>query len=135
MTFVGATPLPLGREVMPFSDFPAEHQARIAAAVEQNRPPSPWLHLGVATIPSRAWYEWHWHRGIDPEKKRPRLPTGLRERVIARDGLVCGLCSGPVELDDVHIDHIIPWSLGGRDELSNLQVAHSACNLRKGARV
>jgi 5-methylcytosine-specific restriction endonuclease McrA len=35
---------------------------------------------------------------------------------------------------DVHIDHIVPYSLGGPDELYNLQVAHSSCNIRKGAR-
>jgi 5-methylcytosine-specific restriction endonuclease McrA len=26
-------------------------------------------------------------------------------------------------------------SLGGKDELKNLQVAHSRCNIRKGARI
>lgn len=36
---------------------------------------------------------------------------------------------------DIHIDHILPVSLGGLSELSNLQVTHSWCNLKKGARV
>lgn len=44
----------------------------------------------------------------------------------------CGLCGGDVDLGDFHIDHIIPVALGGDGHLSNLQVAHPACNRRKG---
>lgn len=131
----GAVPLPPGREVWPFAAFPLEQRLRIAAAVTLPTPPPYWLRLGPALIPSREWYEWHWHRGIDPEKQRPKLPAGLRALVIERDGLVCGICGGAVAPDDVHIDHIVPWSRGGAETLSNLQVAHSLCNMRKGARV
>ena len=131
----GATPLPPGRSVYPFANFPAWKRDQIAAAVIGAKPPRRWMDLGPAQIVSRAWYEWHWHRGVDPDKNRPRLSPALREKVIERDGLVCGLCGGPVAPDDVHIDHILPRSLGGRDRLSNLQVAHSRCNLRKGARI
>jgi 5-methylcytosine-specific restriction endonuclease McrA len=35
----------------------------------------------------------------------------------------------------MHIDHIYPVSRGGGDELSNLQVTHSRCNMAKGSRV
>ena len=45
------------------------------------------------------------------------------------------LCGGQVEPSDVHIDHIKPYSKGGQHVLGNLQVAHSLCNIRKGARV
>lgn len=58
-----------------------------------------------------------------------------RLRIIARDGLVCGICGGNVEPDDVHIDHIIPASKGGSDNDDNLQVAHSRCNQLKHNRV
>jgi len=68
-----------------------------------------------------------------PRKKS--LARSLRDAVVARDGLVCGLCSEPVPLSDVHIDHRLPRSLGGTDEIDNLQVAHSRCNIRKGASV
>jgi 5-methylcytosine-specific restriction endonuclease McrA len=46
----------------------------------------------------------------------------------------CGICKHPLE-DKFHIDHIIPVSKGGKHELSNLQLAHPLCNLRKGAKV
>jgi 5-methylcytosine-specific restriction endonuclease McrA len=130
-------------DVYPLASFPEEYREAIARAVAAPTPPEKWLHLGpflpdgrwTAAIPSRAWYEWHWARGIDPDAKRERLNPWLRVQVIERDGYVCGLCGDDVDPDDVHIDHIMPWSRGGKHELSNLQVAHSTCNLRKGNRV
>lgn len=66
---------------------------------------------------------------------RSRLPEALRRRVIERDENICGLCGDSVDPEDIHIDHILPRSLGGKDVESNLQVAHSRCNIEKGARV
>lgn len=118
--------------VMPLSEFPEEMRLGIIAATLQPKPPPRWLMVcdGLAQLESRAWHEWHWARG-----KRPPLPTWARKAVIERDGYVCGLCGGEVEPSDVHIDHIVPRSRGGPDAIENLQVAHSRCNIRKGARV
>lgn len=69
-----------------------------------------------------------------------------RERRLAlyeRDGWVCALCSEPVDRDAdakrsdwaPSLDHILPRSLGGGDEDSNLRCAHRGCNARRGARV
>jgi 5-methylcytosine-specific restriction endonuclease McrA len=33
-----------------------------------------------------------------------------------------------------HVDHIIPWCMGGGNETANIQILHATCNLRKGAR-
>jgi 5-methylcytosine-specific restriction endonuclease McrA len=89
----------------------------------------------MAYIESRSWYEWHWERGIDPDNKRDPLPPNLRAAVIDRDGYVCQICGGDIEPTDLHIDHIKPWSKGGRHTLGNLQATHSVCNLKKGDRV
>lgn len=70
-----------------------------------------------------------------PVKNRPRIPRWLRRQIIERDGNVCGLCGGPVEPTDIHIDHIEPLAAGGGTYPENLQVAHSRCNMSKGARV
>ncbi len=35
----------------------------------------------------------------------------------------------------IHLDHVHPVALGGATTLSNLQLAHSVCNMRKGARL
>jgi 5-methylcytosine-specific restriction endonuclease McrA len=58
----------------------------------------------------------------------------LRPQIIARDGYTCGLCKGPVEPQDLSIDHIIPITRGGGDDPDNLQVTHLICNVRKGNR-
>ena len=127
-------------ESFPLEDLPADMRAEIAAEVAAHTPPLRWFPVGapdsrqpLAWLESRGWYEWHWSRGIDPLSRRDPLPLHLRLAVIARDGYVCQLCLGEVEPADVHIDHIKPYSKGGRHVLGNLQVTHSLCNLRKGA--
>jgi len=129
-------PMPWGDGPMPLSYFPEDKQREIAEAVAQPAPPPRWLDLGIAQITSRAWYEWYRQRGRKfPGDARPRIPRWMRRLVIERDGLVCGLCGGEVPEVDVHIDHIEPVALGGPTRPDNLQVAHSRCNIAKGARV
>jgi 5-methylcytosine-specific restriction endonuclease McrA len=127
---------------MPLDQFSEAHRAQIQEQVAQDRPPNRWLSLGspedrrpMAYIENRGWWEWHWQRGADPEKRREKIEPALRRQVIARDGHVCQLCGGVVEPTDVHLDHKHPVSRGGLTSLDNLQVSHSRCNLRKGARV
>jgi hypothetical protein len=128
-------------DVLPLAELPAEAQDQIRRAVARPYPPAQWLHLGhpsrpqpIAVIPSRAWYEWHWQRGVDPDSRYIPLSARTRQLVIERDGYTCGLCGLDVAPDDVHIDHVLPRSRGGSDHPDNLQVAHSLCNVRKGNR-
>jgi hypothetical protein len=121
--------------------FSLVKQAEIRAAVAAPKPPSKWLDFGdagarkpFAAIRSRAWAEWYRQRGRNPDAVREPLPPAMRRLVIRRDGLVCHLCGGAVERCDVHIDHVIPWSLGGETVAANLKVSHSVCNIRKGNR-
>lgn len=65
--------------------------------------------------------------------REPRL-----KRVGERDGWVCGLCGERVDRRckwphdrAPTVDHIVPVSKGGVDEMWNLQVAHWGCNRRK----
>lgn len=57
-----------------------------------------------------------------------------------RDGKHCHLCGRKVDLDrsdtklGPSVDHIIPRSKGGSNELSNLALAHRGCNSAKGNR-
>lgn len=124
-----------GSGPMPLWMFPREHREEIERLVALPEPPPKWLRGELVQMVSRAWLEWHRARGRDPYAEREPLPRSMRAAVIARDGYVCQLCGAPVEQSDVHIDHIIPFARGGRDTLDNLQVAHSLCNLRKGARL
>lgn len=63
-------------------------------------------------------------------KVQPRL----RALVVDRHGLICGLCRRPISPGYLHIDHVVPFSKGGRTVLENLQPAHRGCNIAKGNR-
>ena len=52
--------------------------------------------------------------------------SGVREKVIARDGGVCQYCGRRPRKPTV--DHMQPASLGGTDDMSNLVVACRRCN-------
>ena len=49
---------------------------------------------------------------------------------------VCPLClrAMPFDSDSVDVDHKVPKSKGGGEEMSNLQAVHTRCNLIKKAR-
>lgn len=53
----------------------------------------------------------------------------LRKKIFDRDGYICAYCG--VKDVKFHIDHIIPISRGGRNELANLCVACQPCNHSK----
>jgi len=66
-------------------------------------------------------------------KKERNIPLGLRYKVLKKDKNKCVACGRNPKEDNVklHIDHKIPYSLGGLTELSNLQVLCSDCNISK----
>lgn len=60
--------------------------------------------------------------------------TRLRFEVLARDKFTCRFCGASPSKDPavtLHIDHIFPWSKGGKTTLDNLQTLCSKCNLGK----
>ncbi len=65
--------------------------------------------------------------------------AGTKNKVIKEDianwhTRICGICSLLIE-DKFHIDHKIPLAKGGLHEVSNLQLTHPSCNLRKKDRL
>jgi 5-methylcytosine-specific restriction endonuclease McrA len=62
-----------------------------------------------------------------PEPKWLRL----RALTFARDGFRCVYCGSDKNL---HADHALPFSRGGRSTLDNLVTACAGCNIAKGAR-
>lgn len=65
------------------------------------------------------------------EQKRSPIPESLRHEVFKRDGYRCVECGATNRETTLHVDHIIPKSEGGTDELDNLQTLCEKCNLAK----
>lgn len=47
--------------------------------------------------------------------------------LLKRDGDECWFCGGPLK-NDITIEHLVPRSVGGGNDLKNLVLAHSECN-------
>lgn len=67
-------------------------------------------------------------------KRRNVLTKSIRREVFKRDDYKCVECGATKEDTSLHVDHIIPVSQGGFDELNNLQTLCEACNLAKSNR-
>jgi hypothetical protein len=67
------------------------------------------------------------------DRREPSV--GLRYQVLKRDRFRCVLCGRSPAYDpgcELHVDHLIPFSKGGKTTLDNLRAACAACNLGKG---
>jgi 5-methylcytosine-specific restriction endonuclease McrA len=81
------------------------------------------------------------HRRIGLAGRKKGAPLLERNYIAERDKFRCGLCGGRVDMKLQHpdplfgsIDHIVPLSRGGTNDLANLQLAHLRCNLSKNDR-
>ena len=63
---------------------------------------------------------------------KERIPKHLRKRVIERDGYFCVYCDDDLRNSEIHLDHVIPESKGGKTSFDNLQVTCRKCNTEKG---
>ena len=82
--------------------------------------------------------------GLPRKQKWNKTEWALaRKRAIASKDPVCASCHGLIDLEAspfsplaVEVDHIVPRSRGGAlYALENLQLMHSKCNRKKGARM
>jgi HNH endonuclease len=80
--------------------------------------------LGFLVTPYAGWR-------VIPDQRLP-IRSEVRLAVYERDGWRCVNCGSG---DDLTLDHITPWILGGSDGAENLQTMCRPCNCRKGARV
>ena len=64
---------------------------------------------------------------------RERIPNELRQAVFERDKYTCQYCGNAG--GDLEIEHIIPISEGGNNDMRNLATACRACNRAKGRRM
>ena len=62
--------------------------------------------------------------------------------LLERDGSDCGICGHAIDMDirdrqpqSRSVDHILPRSLGGDEEITNLRLAHLICNIKRQNRI
>jgi len=64
-------------------------------------------------------------------KRREYIPVEIRHQVSAKYKFKCKYCGRSVRHVKCHVDHIIPLSRGGTNDIDNLCLACQDCNLRK----
>ena len=68
-----------------------------------------------------------------PTVKRTRsVPQDVKIAVAVRDGGLCQHCG--TDQGPMHYDHVIPYSLGGTNDASNIQLLCARCNRDKSNR-
>ena len=60
--------------------------------------------------------------------KRKNYSDEERKIIYNKSGGRCELCGQQILLQNMTLDHIIPLSMGGKDDMENLQAACFACN-------
>lgn len=76
----------------------------------------------------------------DGNPARTHIPEWARRAIFFRDRGMCASCNidltGIISINNAeHYDHIIPLAAGGINDITNLQLLCSSCNLRKGRRM
>ena len=73
-----------------------------------------------------AWYDTEEIAGTAPKRKKfvPRIRTAVYQKTNG----ICSICGDPISENNFTIDHIIPLSKGGTDDISNLQPVCRTCN-------
>lgn len=61
------------------------------------------------------------------------MRPGLRFTVLTRDNYTCRYCGAQAPDVKLHVDHVVPKSRGGLDEMANLVTACQRCNQGKHA--
>lgn len=67
----------------------------------------------------------------DSRLGRGKIPRKMRLEVYSRDNYICQFCEKKLTTEDLTIDHLIPLSLGGHDEMSNYITCCKSCNQKK----
>ncbi|MFZ9016248.1 MAG: HNH endonuclease [Ilumatobacteraceae bacterium] len=68
------------------------------------------------------------------DEERRLMTNAMRVDVLRRDGHRCKMCGRDSGVIELHVDHVVPVSHGGRTTMDNLQTLCRDCNLGKSNR-
>nr|WP_211173190.1 HNH endonuclease [Brasilonema bromeliae] len=71
----------------------------------------------------------------DSSKRSRHIPASVRVSVLHKDSYKCVFCGRSSQQVQLEVDHIVPFSQGGSNNLNNLQTLCTDCNRGKGARL
>lgn len=63
--------------------------------------------------------------------RRKKFTDYEKKTIYAKGNGRCAICGRPIDFNSMTVDHKIPLSKGGTNELSNLQPACPTCNFLK----
>ena len=69
------------------------------------------------------------------QKRTRHISTTVRYAVLNRDNNRCLACGATAKETQLQVDHIIPFSQGGSNEIDNLQTLCVDCNRGKSDRI
>ncbi len=74
-------------------------------------------------------------RTVDDEKvlNLRQFDDDEKQTMYARQNGRCAICDKSFDIKDMHGDHVIPWSRGGKTNLDNGQMLCTTCNLKKSS--
>lgn len=64
-------------------------------------------------------------------KNKSYISKSVRFSVLERDSFRCRYCGAGPDNAELHIDHVVPVSVGGGNDMENLVTACANCNLGK----
>jgi len=117
--------------LIPYSAFPNIQQVNAERAARGQEPLSPESRPDLSAAPPRARRS-DFGKVLGPERQRTGISDALRRFIYERDGYRCVKCGAA---DDLTLDHIHPWVLGGVNDAANLRTLCRPCNSRKNATV
>jgi hypothetical protein len=94
-------------------------------------------NLGGASAPSAASADINRLPSMRSPDNARDIKLGLRFHVLHRDRFKCVLCGDhPARNPEcvLHVDHVVPWSKGGKTSEDNLRTLCATCNVGRGNR-
>ena len=83
--------------------------------------------LSLSDIASLAYFKQR------PDK--PRAPEWMR-KLLYLSCPTCGICGKPIlNMREIEVDHVVPWSKKGLTKADNVQLAHFWCNRSKSTKL